>query len=149
MMMNSSSNATADVAPSSEELPPDMVFGEAQVISISVYSALFVASGVLNLRVLRNLLRARRHVGLSRLNHLLIHLVLADLLVSAVRRVSILCCDVCTVQDICVDIQKINWVGEHLQFISHLPTGTICCTYCTVLAMSSGPSFLPSRFEQG
>ena len=53
-----------------------------QVISITVYSCLFVASSVMNLNVLANLLRAKRHVGLSRLNHLLLQLVLADLLVS-------------------------------------------------------------------
>ncbi len=80
---SSSSNATAaaGAVAGERELPPDMVFGEAQVISISVYSVLFVVSGVLNLNVLANLLRARRHVGLSRLNHLLLQLVLADLLV--------------------------------------------------------------------
>jgi len=42
---------------------------------------LFALSSVLNLNVLANLLRARRHVGLSRLNHLLLQLVLADLMV--------------------------------------------------------------------
>jgi hypothetical protein len=66
-------------------LPTDMRFGEAQVISISVYSFLFVLSAVLNLHVLANLLRARRNVGLSRLNSLLLHLVLADLSVSCER----------------------------------------------------------------
>ena len=43
---------------------------------------LFVMSAVLNLNVLSNLMAARRTVGLSRLNTLLLQLVLADLLVS-------------------------------------------------------------------
>ncbi|TRY76820.1 hypothetical protein TCAL_03506 [Tigriopus californicus] len=63
-------------------LPDDMVFGEAQIISISVYSLLFVVSSVLNLNVLANLLLARKNVGLSRLNTLLLQLVLADLSVT-------------------------------------------------------------------
>ena len=67
----SSSNAT--------EMPPDMRFGEAQIITISVMSVLFVMSSVLNLKVLANLMAARRSVGLSRLNTLLLQLVLADL----------------------------------------------------------------------
>lgn len=64
-------------------LPEDMVFGEAQIISITVYSLLFVVSSVLNLNVLANLLLARKNVGLSRLNTLLLQLVLADLSVSS------------------------------------------------------------------
>ena len=67
----SSSNAT--------DMPPDMRFGEAQIITISVMSVLFAASSVLNLKVLSNLMAARRSVGLSRLNTLLLQLVLADL----------------------------------------------------------------------
>ena len=62
-------------------MPPDMVFSDAHVISICGYSVLFVVSATLNLQVLSNLLRAKRHVGLSRLNTLLLQLVLADLLV--------------------------------------------------------------------
>ena len=69
----SSSNASV--------MPPDMRFGEAQIITISVMSVLFAASSVLNLKVLSNLMAARRSVGLSRLNTLLLQLVLADLLV--------------------------------------------------------------------
>ena len=63
-------------------LPPEMVFGEAQIISISLYTPLFLISSVLNLRVLRKLLQTKRRNGLSRLNQLLMHLVLADLSVS-------------------------------------------------------------------
>jgi uncharacterized protein (DUF608 family) len=60
-------------------LPPDMIFGEAQIISISAYTPLFIISAVLNLRVLGKLLKAKQRTGLSRLNQLLMHLVLADL----------------------------------------------------------------------
>ena len=63
-------------------LPPEMVFGEAQIISISLYTPLFLISSILNLRVLRKLLQTKRRNGLSRLNQLLMHLVLADLSVS-------------------------------------------------------------------
>ena len=73
----SSSNESGGV--SSALLPPDMRFGEAQIITISVMSVLFVMSSVLNLKVLANLMAARRSVGLSRLNTLLLQLVLADL----------------------------------------------------------------------
>ena len=52
------------------------------MITISVMGVLFVMSAVLNLNVLSNLMAARRTVGLSRLNTLLLQLVLADLLVS-------------------------------------------------------------------
>ena len=71
---NKSNNGNSD-------MPPDMRFGEAQIITISGMSVLFVASALLNLNVLSNLLAARRTVGLSRLNTLLLQLVLADLLV--------------------------------------------------------------------
>ena len=74
--INTSNNTSNDT------LPPDMVFGEAQIISISVYIPLFILSSVLNLRVLRKLLQTKRRNGLSRLNQLLMHLVLADLSVS-------------------------------------------------------------------
>ena len=67
-------------------LPPEMVFGEAQIISISLYTPLFLISSVLNLRVLRKLLQTKRRNGLSRLNQLLMHLVLADLSVSIFKK---------------------------------------------------------------
>ena len=72
--MNRSENKT--------ELPPDMTFGEAQIISISAYIPLFVISAFLNIRVLMKLWHTKRTNGLSRLNQLLMHLVLADLSVS-------------------------------------------------------------------
>ena len=66
---------------SGNDMPPDMRFGEAQIITILVISLLFVVSALLNLKVLSNLLAARRTVGLSRPNTLILQLVLADLLV--------------------------------------------------------------------
>ena len=67
---------------SNNTLPPEMVFGQAQIISISVYIPLFICSSILNLKMLRKLLQTKRRSGLSRLNQLLMHLVLADLSVS-------------------------------------------------------------------
>ena len=63
-------------------LPTDMTFGAAQIISISAYTPLFLTSAFLNLRVLRKLWHTKHSNGLSRLNQLLMHLVLADLSVS-------------------------------------------------------------------
>ena len=74
IMLNDS--ITNDTAGS---LPPDMIFGEAQIISISAYTPLFIISVALNLNVLRKLLKTKHRNGLSRLNLLLMHLVLADL----------------------------------------------------------------------
>lgn len=71
-----------------DTLPPDMIFGEAQIISISAYTPLFIISAVLNLRVLRKLWQNKQRNGLSRLNQLLMHLVLADL---SVRSLTYLC----------------------------------------------------------
>ena len=67
---------------SNTTLPQDMTFGQAQIISISIYSILFALSSFLNMMVLINLLKAKRRHGLSRLNQLLLQLVLADLTVS-------------------------------------------------------------------
>lgn len=66
-------------------LPPDMTFGEAQIISISAYTPLFLISAFLNLRILKKLWHTKQTNGLSRLNQLLMHLVLADLSVSGIR----------------------------------------------------------------
>ena len=67
-------------------LPADMIFGAAQIIRISAYTPLFFISAFLNLRVLRKLWRTKQIGGLSRLNQLLMHLVLADLFVSSLER---------------------------------------------------------------
>ena len=83
METNSSSVESREASSNtSQALPPDMVFGPAQIISISAYTPLFVISATLNLRVLGNLLREKERTGLTRLNQLLLHLVLADLSVS-------------------------------------------------------------------
>ena len=77
------SETATDISPNATlTLPPDMVFGDAQIISIAAYTPLFLISATLNLRVLGNLLRVKERSGLSRLNQLLLHLVLADLSVS-------------------------------------------------------------------
>ena len=67
-------------------LPADMIFGAAHIIKISAYTPLFFISAFLNLRVLWKLWHKKHSTnGLSRLNQLLIHLVLADLSVSSLK----------------------------------------------------------------
>lgn len=63
------------------DLPSDMHFNSAHVISISAYSALFLVSSVANLTVLYILIRRYRKIK-SRVNLLLINLAIADLLVT-------------------------------------------------------------------
>ena len=59
-------------------LPADMIFGAAHIIKISAYTPLFFISAFLNLRVLWKLWHKKHSTnGLSRLNQLLMHLVLA------------------------------------------------------------------------
>ena len=83
--LNSTESTTQDLSLNATlTLPPDMVFGDAQIISIAAYTPLFLISATLNLRVLGNLLRVKERSGLSRLNQLLLHLVLADLSVSPI-----------------------------------------------------------------
>ena len=62
--------------------PVDMVFGEAQVISITVYVIFFIIGLIFNSLSLKQLLeeRIRRRVK-NRMNLLLIHLTIADLMV--------------------------------------------------------------------
>ena len=67
-------------------LPADMIFGAAHIIKISAYTPLFFISAFLNLRVLWKLWHKKHSTnGLSRLNQLLMHLVLADLSVSSLK----------------------------------------------------------------
>ena len=69
---------------SNNTLPADMIFGAAHIIKISAYTPLFFISAFLNLRVLWKLWHKKHSTnGLSRLNQLLMHLVLADLSVSS------------------------------------------------------------------
>ena len=58
-----------------------MRFNSAHVISITGYSLLFIVSSVANITVLRILVERYRKIK-SRVNLLLIHLAIADLLVS-------------------------------------------------------------------
>ena len=62
-------------------LPDDMKFGEAQIISITAYSIMFMIGLTTNMVSLFSLVR--RNTGRrNRMSLLLIHLAVADLLVS-------------------------------------------------------------------
>lgn len=63
------------------DLPADMRFNSAHVISICGYGILFIVSSMANLTVLNILVRRYKKTK-SRVNLLLIHLAIADLLVS-------------------------------------------------------------------
>ncbi|GLH04293.1 Cardioacceleratory peptide receptor [Gryllus bimaculatus] len=63
------------------QLPRDMTFNSGHVVSIACYSALMVASAAGNLTVLTIILRQRGRAR-SRVNHMLMHLAIADLLVT-------------------------------------------------------------------
>ena len=62
-----------------EELPADMQFNSGHVVSIVGYSTLFLVSSVANCTVLMILIRRYRKTK-SRVNLLLIHLAIADLI---------------------------------------------------------------------
>ncbi|XP_058805692.1 adipokinetic hormone/corazonin-related peptide receptor variant I isoform X2 [Phymastichus coffea] len=64
-----------------ERLTPDMRFNEGHVVSIVTYSILMVISSIGNITVLV-LLLTRRDSARSRINNMLIHLAIADLLVT-------------------------------------------------------------------
>ncbi|KAK9872356.1 hypothetical protein WA026_017814 [Henosepilachna vigintioctopunctata] len=63
------------------ELPMNMRFNDGHILSIAVYSSLFVFSSIANITVLVLLVKRRRKSS-SRINMMLIHLAIADLLVS-------------------------------------------------------------------
>ena len=65
-----------------EQLPIDMTFNEGHVVSIATYSVLMVVSACGNVSVLASLLK-RRHRSNPRVTLMLIHLAIADLLVSS------------------------------------------------------------------
>jgi gonadotropin-releasing hormone receptor len=67
-----------------DELPLDMRFNHGHMVSIAVYSVLMVVSATGNLTVLTQLMRRRRAGRASRLDVLLMHLAVADLMVSTV-----------------------------------------------------------------
>lgn len=62
-------------------LPIDMTFNDGHIVSIATYSVLLVISVCGNITVLVNLIR-RRHISNPRVSIMLIHLAIADLLVS-------------------------------------------------------------------
>lgn len=61
-------------------LPIDMTFNDGHIVSIATYSVLLVISVCGNITVLVNLIR-RRHITNPRVNIMLTHLAIADLLV--------------------------------------------------------------------
>lgn len=64
------------------DLPLDMQFNEGHVLLITCYSAIMVVSLVGNLCVLRAILDGSRRQRKSRVNYMLLHLAIADLIVS-------------------------------------------------------------------
>lgn len=64
-----------------DEIPAFMKFNHGHVVSIIVYSVLMVISATGNLTVLTQLVRRRRAKRASRLDVLLMHLAVADLMV--------------------------------------------------------------------
>lgn len=65
-----------------DELPLDMRFNHGHMVSMTVYSVLMVVSATGNLTVLTQLVKRRRAKRASRLDVLLMHLAVADLMVS-------------------------------------------------------------------
>ena len=69
--------------------PADMVFGEAQIISISVYTIFFIIGLTFNSISLQQLLEERiKKKVKNKMNLLLIHLAIADLMVSFTNKQS-------------------------------------------------------------
>ena len=66
------------------ELPIDMRFNEGHVVSIATYSVLLVISACGNITILFKLIK-RHHSRNLRVNLMLIHLAIADLLVSSIE----------------------------------------------------------------
>lgn len=64
-----------------DELPLDMRFNHGHMVSMTVYSVLMVISATGNLTVLSQLVKRRRAGRASRLDVLLMHLAVADLMV--------------------------------------------------------------------
>lgn len=64
-----------------DELPLDMQFNRGHMVSIIVYSCLMVVSATGNLTVLSQLVKRRIAGRASRLDLLLMHLAVADLMV--------------------------------------------------------------------
>lgn len=77
-------NATSD------ELPLEMRFNHGHMVSIVVYSVLMMVSAAGNLTVLSQLVKRRRAGRASRLDVLLMHLAVADLMVRVALFTSII-----------------------------------------------------------
>lgn len=75
------SDSLEDIVANATELPPDMQFTSANVLSIVAYSSLFLVSSVANCSILLVLIRRYKKTK-SRVNLLLIHLAIADLIVT-------------------------------------------------------------------
>ena len=73
-----SSSTTVDLS----MLPIDMTFNDGHILPIATYSVLLIISVCGNITVLVNLIR-RRHISNPRVNIMLTHLAIADLLVSS------------------------------------------------------------------
>lgn len=69
-----------------DEMPLEMQFNHGHMVSIIVYSVLMVISATGNLTVLSQLVKRRRMSRASRLDVLLMHLAVADLMVSLQRK---------------------------------------------------------------
>ncbi|XP_011498625.1 PREDICTED: gonadotropin-releasing hormone II receptor isoform X2 [Ceratosolen solmsi marchali] len=65
-----------------EDLSLDMRFNDGHVVSIVTYSVLLIVSAIGNITVLALLLRRRGNAARTRINTMLIHLAIADLLVT-------------------------------------------------------------------
>jgi hypothetical protein len=74
---SSSSTTAVDLS----MLPIDMTFNDGHIVSIATYSVLLIISVCGNITVLVNLIK-RRHISNPRVNIMLTHLAIADLLVS-------------------------------------------------------------------
>ncbi|XP_031784266.1 adipokinetic hormone receptor isoform X1 [Nasonia vitripennis] len=75
-------NATTVASLDYDDLPIDMRFNAGHVVSIVTYSILMIISAVGNITVLALLLRRRGNAARTRINTMLIHLAIADLLVT-------------------------------------------------------------------
>ena len=83
------SNLGEVIIESNFTLPDDMKFGEAQIIAITAYSIMFIIGLVLNTISLYQLLVERlMKRNRNRMTLLLIHLAVADLMVSVLRQYS-------------------------------------------------------------
>lgn len=67
---------------SSFSLPMDMQFNQAKLLTVIIYSVLMLIGGVANINVFYMLLRLHLRGRGTKLNYLLLHLSIADLLVS-------------------------------------------------------------------